>query len=135
MALLALPAGAQTLSHRAENGVPVVLVQVARTAKQTEVALRVEQALPGVCWTASGPDSPYLLADGHRYRFLGGDNIAACPARRDYEAGTVMTLRFEPLGAQVRSFSLVEGQGGENQLIDPASSRTRYWNFLRVRLE
>ncbi len=134
-ALIALPVAAQTLPHRAENDVPVVMTQVERTPKQTAVTLRVEQDLPSVCWAASGPDSPYLMAEGRRYRFVNGDNVTACPATRDYRAGDAMTLRFEPLGPEVRSFSLVEGQGGENQLIDPASSRNRYWNFLRVPLD
>ena len=35
---------------------------------------------------------------------------------------------------EVRTFSLVEGQGGENQMIDPASTKSRFWNFLRVKL-
>jgi hypothetical protein len=39
------------------------------------------------------------------------------------------------LPPQVREFSLVEGQGGENQMIDPAANRGRsYWNFLHVNL-
>ena len=51
----------------------------------------------------------------------------------NYGAGEVMVLRFEPLGAQVHEFSLVEGQGGENQLIDPVAHKTeRYWNFLHI---
>jgi hypothetical protein len=45
-----------------------------------------------------------------------------------------MVLRFEPLEPQVREFSLVEGEGGENQMIDPASAvNIRYWNFLHVK--
>jgi hypothetical protein len=87
-----------------------------------------------VCWNSSGPDSPYLLAEGRHYRFLNGDSITACPTRRDYATREIMVLRFAPLDPQVRQFSLVEGQGGENQLVDPASSTIRYWNFLRVKL-
>jgi len=44
-----------------------------------------------------------------------------------------MVLRFEPLDPQIREFSLVEGEGGENQMVDPASSRGSYWNFLHVK--
>jgi hypothetical protein len=44
-----------------------------------------------------------------------------------------MVLRFEPIEPQIREFSLVEGEGGENQMIDPASSRGTYWNFLHVK--
>ena len=68
-------------------------------------------------------------------RFLGGDGITACPARRNYVARESMALRFEPLDPQAKEFSLVEGQGGENQMIDPASSKSRFWNFLRVKLK
>lgn len=125
---------AEPISHQAENSVPVAIVQLNRTAGFTEARLQTQAARPGVCWASTGPNSPYLLAAGHRYRFLGGDNIANCPARRDYGAGEIMVLRFEPLDPQAQEFSLVEGEGGENQMIDPKSSPgARYWNFLRVK--
>lgn len=54
---------------------------------------------------------------------------------RNYAAGESMALRFEALDSQAKEFSLVEGQGGENQMIDPASSKARFRNFLRVRLK
>ena len=134
MALLALPAAAETLFHRAENQVPVAMVQVVRTADYTEVHLQTQAALKRVCWNSTGPNSPYLLADGRRYRYLSGENITACPTQRPYGDKDVMVLRFEPLASQARAFSLVEGQGGENQMIDPKSSGTQYWNFLRIKL-
>jgi hypothetical protein len=129
------PLAAQTLSYRAENQVPVTLIAVKRTAQFTEVQLRADTDLQKVCWWAAGENSPYLLADGRRYRVLSGANITSCPQRRDYKSNEVMVLRFEPLAESVRQMSLVEGQGGENQMADPASQRgVRYWNFLRVSL-
>ena len=133
--LLAFPAGAQSLFHRAENQVQVTLVKVVRMADYTEVHLQTQAALKGVCWYATGENSPYLLAEARRFRYLSGDNIAACPAQQDYANQAVMVLRFQPLAAQTRTFSLVEGQGGENQMIDPASTQSRFWNFLRVKLD
>lgn len=128
-------AHAQDFSHRAENNVPVTLVKMSRQAQYTEVQLRADANLKDVCWASSGDNSPYLLADGRRYRFLQGGNIAPCPDRRGYNAGETMILRFEPLPASVRQFSLVEGKGGENQMADPASQPgVRYWNFLRIPL-
>jgi len=132
VAALALPLAAKTLAHRAENGVPVVMIEVARIDKVTRVTLRAEEALSRVCWAPGGADSRYLIADGRRYRFLSGDNITACPTTRDYRAQETLTLRFELLDERVRVVSLVEGQGGESQMVDPSSSPNRYWNFLRV---
>ena len=137
--LLTLGAGsiaqAQTLSHRAENQVPVTLIEVNRQAQYTEVHLRADIDRENVCWTDQGDNSPYLLAGGKRYRFIEGRNIMICPARRGYKAGEVMILHFQPLPASINQISLVEGQGGENQMIDPASAPgMRYWNFLRVAL-
>ena len=102
--LLAVPAGAQSLFHRAENQVQVALVKVVRTANYTEVHLQTLAALKSVCWYASGENSPYLLAEGRRFRYLSGDNIAACPAQQDYANQAVMVLRFQPLAAQTRTF-------------------------------
>ena len=113
----------------------VALVKVVRAAGYTEIHLQTQASLKDVCWYASGPNSPYLLADAHRYRYLSGDNIAACPAQQAYADRQVMVLRFEPLAPQTRTFSLVEGQGGENQMIDPSSTKSRFWNFLRVKLD
>ncbi len=123
--LLAMPAGAQSLFHRAENQVQVALTKVVRTAEYTEVHLQTQAALKGVCWAAAGDNSPYLSADGQRYRYRKGDNVTDCPTRRDYADKEVMLLRFEPLPAQNHMFSLWEGHGGENQLIDPASTKGR----------
>jgi hypothetical protein len=132
---MACVAHSQDFTHRAENNVPVTLVKMSRQAQYTEVQLRADVDLKDVCWTSSGDNSPYLLADGRRYRFLQGGNITPCPDRRGYSAGEVMSLRFEPLPSSVRQFSLVEGKGGENQMADPASQPgVRYWNFLRVPL-
>lgn len=133
--LFAFPTAAQTLLHRAENQVPVAMVKVVRTTGHTEVHLQTQAALKGVCWHATGADSPYLMAEGRRYRYLSGNNIAACPAQQGYADREVMVLRFEPLAPQTRTFSLVEGQGGENQMIDPNSTKSRFWNFLRVKLD
>jgi hypothetical protein len=128
------PAEAQTLFHMAENQVPIAMVRVVHTPQHTEVHLQTQAAVPKVCWESGGPDSAYLLAEGRRYRFLGGDRITNCPMERNYDLRETMVLRFEPLAAQAREFSLVEGQGGENQMINPASSTRRFWNFLRVKL-
>ncbi len=130
---LACVAHAQDFSHRAENNVPVTLVKLNRQTQYSEVQLRSDVNLKDVCWTSSGDNSPYLLADGRRYRFLQGGNITTCPDRRGYNAGEIMILRFEPLSDSVHQFSLVEGKGGENQMADPASQPgVRYWNFLRI---
>lgn len=132
--LPALPAAAETLFHRAENQVPVAIVEIKRPAEHTEIHLQAQAALTKVCFAASGPNSPYLLAAGRNYRYLGGDNVTACPERRDYAAGAIMMLRFEPLAAGSSTFSFVSGQSGEKQPIDVVSPTTPYWNFLRVRL-
>lgn len=125
-------AGAETLFHRAENQVPVAIVEIKRPPEHTEIHLQAQAALTKVCFAASGPNSPYLLASGRNYRYLGGDNVTACPERRDYAAGDTMILRFEPLVAGSSTFSFVSGQGGEKQPIDVVSPTTPYWNFLRV---
>jgi hypothetical protein len=132
--LAARPAVAETLFHRAENQVPVAIVEIKRPPQHTEVHLKAQAALTKVCFAASGPNSPYLLASGRNYRYLGGDNITACPERRDYAAGDVMVLRFEPLAAGSSTFSFVSGQAGEKQPIDAVAPTTPYWNFLRVQL-
>ena len=82
-----LSAVAETLMHRAENQVPVAIVRVERTADHTEIHLQTQAALEKVCFAPTGPNSPYLLANGQNYRYLGGDNVTACPQRRDYAAG------------------------------------------------
>jgi len=134
VASLLQPAAAETLFHRAENQVPVAIVEIKRPADHTEIHLQAQTALAKVCFATSGPNSPYLLASGRNYRYLGGDNVTACPERRDYAPADVMVLRFEPLAAGSSTFSFVSGQGGEKQSIDVVSPTTPYWNFLRVRL-
>jgi len=128
------PVFAETLFHRAENQVPVAIVEIDRTSARTEIRLQAQAALTKVCFAASGPNSPYLLASGRNYRYLGGENVSACPERRDYGAGDVMVLHFEPLAAGNSTFSFVSGQGGEKQSIDAVAPNTPYWNFIRVRL-
>lgn len=130
----ASPAGAETLFHRAENQVPVAIVQIDRTSAYTEIRLQAQAALTKTCFAATGPNSPYLLASGRNYRYLGGDNASICPERRDYAAGDVIVLRFEPLAAGNSTFFFVSGQGGEKQSVDAVAPNTPYWNFLRVRL-
>jgi hypothetical protein len=133
-AALVPPASAETLFHRAENQVPVAIVRIERPPGQTEIHLQAQAALTKVCFAANGPNSPYLLAGGRNYRSLGGDNVSACPERRDYATGDVMVLRFEALDAGNSTFSFVSGQGGERQPIGIAAPATPYWNFIRVRL-
>ncbi len=138
--LLLLAAGgssiAQTgLFHRAENQVAIALVQVNRTTAFTEVRLETLSATKGgVCWYRAGPDSPYLIAEERRYRYLGGDNITDCPDRRNYNEREIMVLRFEPLPQTVREFSLVEGEGGEDQMRGKRRANETFWNFLYVKL-
>lgn len=129
------PAAAEAVFQLAENKVPVALVEVAKSSRYTEIRLQAQAAVTGVCWTAQGPDSPYLLANGRRYRFLGGDGITTCPAVRNYVARESMALRFEPLDPQIKEFSFVDGQVGQNQMSDPEPAKTRVWNFLRVTLK
>ena len=125
---------AEILPHRAENQVLAAIVEIKRPAAHTEIHIQALAALTKVCFPASGPNSPYLLAAGRNYRYLGGDNVTACPDRRDYAAGDIMVLRFEPLVAGSSTFSFVSGQSGEKQPVDVVSPTTPYWNFLRVRL-
>jgi len=134
VAAFAVTGKAQSMFHRAENNVPIAIIQVVRTADDIAVKLQTLRAIAKVCWTADGPNSPYLVADGRRYRYLSGDNVSACPQRTDYAESDIMILHFEPLDSKVRIFSLVEGEGGENQMANAQSSDRRYWNFLRVTL-
>jgi hypothetical protein len=80
--LSALPASAETLFHRAENQLPVAIVRIERAPAHTEIHLQAQAALTKVCFAASGPNSPYLLAGGRNYRYIGGDNVTACRERR-----------------------------------------------------
>ena len=128
------PSEAETLFHRAENQVPVAIVEIKRPSEFTEIHLQAQAALTKVCFATSGPNRPYLLAAGRNYFYVGGDNVTTCPERRDYAQGDTMVLRFEPLAAGSSTFSFVSGQGGEKQSIDVISPTTPYWNFLRVRL-
>jgi len=128
------PVAAQKLLHRAENQVPVAIVEVKRAPGQTEIHLRALAALSKVCFAASGPNSPYLLASGQNYRYLGGENVTTCPERRDYAANDVLVLRFEAIEPGASTFSFVSGQAGEKQPIDIVAPTTPYWNFLRVPL-
>ena len=133
--LLAGPAFPQSLFHRAENNVQVALVKVERTAAYTEIQLQTQKAMNGVCWYASGPNSPFLVAAGEHYRYVSGDNITACPGKQNYANQEIMTLRFEPLPAETKTFSLVEGEGGENQMINRKSSSETFWNFVGIKLD
>jgi hypothetical protein len=130
IAQLALPALAEPLMHRAENQVPVAIIQVERPASQTEIHLKTLAVLEKVCFAATGPNSPYILANGRNYRYLGGDNVTACPQRRDYAAGDVLVLRFEPLETGSSTFSLASG--GAKQAADAVSPTAPSWNFIRV---
>ena len=131
-ALKLLPslAVAEGVLQRAENNVPVALVGVEHPAGHTDIHLQAQAALEKVCFAASGPNSPYLLANGRNYRYLGGENVTACPQRRDYAAGDVLVLRFEPLEAGTSTFSLASGS--EKQSADAVSPAAPAWNFIRV---
>lgn len=133
VAAFAPTAKAEPLFHLAENKGPVAIVKVVRTLEKTEISLKVLQALKTVCWYSTGPNSPYLLANSRRYRFVSGENTSACPTPQGYAAQEVMVLRFQPLESGIREFSLVEGEGGENQMVDPKSSKETFWNFLHIR--
>ena len=136
LAMSSQSAAGGTMFHRAENDVPVVITEIRPYISYTEIHMRTLAPLDSVCWSYSGPNSPYLLSEGMRYQFLNGDFISSCPETVDYGTDDLMILRFEPFVDYVSSFHLVEGEGGENQLIDPASSAgVRYWNFLNVSLE
>ena len=58
---------AETLFHRAENQVPVAIVEIKRPAGHTEIHLQAQATLTKVCFAANGPNSPYLLAAGRNY--------------------------------------------------------------------
>ncbi len=83
-----------------------------------------------MCFAATGPNSPYLLANGQNYRYLGGDNVTVCPQRRDYVAGEVLVLRFAPLAAGSSTFSMASGS--EKPSSDAVSPASPSWNFVRV---
>jgi hypothetical protein len=133
--LFAFPIAAQTLPHRAENQVPVAIVKIDRAPDHTAIHIQAQAALAKVCFPAKGANSPYLLANGRNYRYLGGDNVSACPERRDYTAAEVMVLRFEPLEVGSSTFSFVSGQTDGKQSTDAISPTTPYWSFIRVRLD
>jgi hypothetical protein len=127
---------AQPMAHLAENNVQVAIIEVARTPQYTQVRLEMRAAGNGICWYFRGPNSPYLIAEGHRYHFLAGERITDCPQKTAYSSRDTMVLRFEPLPAGVHQFSLVEGEGGESQMINPSAHRNEtFWNFLRVKAE
>lgn len=127
-------AAAEPVYHAAENRIPIVMTDVRRFTDRTEIYLRTLKPLKQSCLALSGANSPYLLANGKRHKFKGGENIAICPTHKAHPANAVMILRFEPLGQNVRTFHLVEGRGGEKEARNRSSSRGRYWNFLKVRL-
>jgi hypothetical protein len=52
------PAAADTLFQRAENQVPVAIVEIKRPAEHTEIHLQAQAALAKVCFAASGPTAP-----------------------------------------------------------------------------
>jgi len=130
VSLFALPAVAETLMHRAENQVPVAIVQIERPANHTEIHLQAQAGLEKVCFAPTGPNSPYLLANGQNYRYLGGDNVTACPQRRDYAAGDVLVLRFAPLEAGTSTFSFASG--GDKRSGEAVSPAAPSWTFVRV---
>jgi hypothetical protein len=90
-------AAAEPLQVKAENNVPVTMIEASRTSDYTLIGLKAEVALESVCWYADGDNSPYLLADGRRYRYVGGNNVTVCPSQRGYAAGEIMVLSFERL--------------------------------------
>lgn len=133
LAVASTPAAADDVAAPADDAAPVMLIQFTRTARAIEVRLQATAPLKDACWTMTGPNSPYLIAAEHRYPLIGGDRITACPKGRDYAEGEVMVLRFAPLRPNVTEFSLIEGVGGESQILDPDSATRRYWNFLHVK--
>jgi len=117
----------------AEGKVKVAVIEVNRSAQFTTMRLQTQVSLKGVCWANKGVDAPYLEIDGQTFRFLSGDNITTCPAERDYAEHEEMVLRFEPLDANVRNVSLIEGKGGRDQLLSrPSASGRTFWNFLNI---
>ena len=127
---LVLSAMAETLTHRAENQVPVAIVRIERSADHTEIHLQAQADLEKVCFAQTGSNSPYLLANGQNYRYLGGDNVTPCPQRRDYAAGDVLVLRFAPLETGTSTFSLTSG--GDKRSGEAVSPAAPSWNFVRV---
>ncbi|HLQ77306.1 MAG TPA: hypothetical protein VK210_08120 [Terriglobia bacterium] len=126
----------QTAFVLAEDNAQVAVVGVTRATRFTSVRLQAQMMLSAVCWAAMGTDSPYLEAGEHRYRFLGGDNLTTCPVERNYAEREEMVLRFETVDSQANKVSLIEGKGGEDQLLGRASaSNRRFWNFLDIPLK
>ena len=124
-----------TVSILAEDNAQVAVIDVTRSTRFTSLRLQAQAMLSSVCWAATGADSPYLEANGQRYRFLGGDNITTCPTERKYDERDEMVLRFEPLDPQAQRVSLIEGKGGEDQMLArPSRSGRRFWNFLDIPL-
>jgi hypothetical protein len=112
----------------------VAIVRIERAPAHTEIHLQAQAALHKGLLRGERSQQSVLLASGRNYRYLGGDNVTACPERRDYAAKDEMVLRFEPLAESNSTFSFVSGQGGEKQSIDAVSPNSPYWNFIRVRL-
>lgn len=123
------------LHHPGENQIPAAITEIRLLPRYTEIVVTTLRPATQVCWSESGPDSPFLLSGGKRFAFIDGDNIRNCPARQSYRTNEAMILRFAPLDGDYPELSLVEGEGGEKQALDPSSSRVRYWNFLRIRFD
>jgi len=138
-------AEAETVHRLSQVDAHFAVVNVVREKGFTEIHIKPLSEPPqrviepagetwfAICWAESGPDAPFLSADGKRYRYLGGDNVSHCPRSRRYD-GKVMVLRFEPLGADVRQFSLIEGVGGEKQLTGTVNAAAPYLNFVDIQL-
>lgn len=122
------------LFHPAENQVELAIIDVKRSPSNTEVKI-VVTAQTRICWHKSGPDSPYLVAGKRNYRLITSEGAALCPDYRIYDRNETMVLRFEPLPNDVQEFSLVEGEGGENQMQGKFKREETFLSFLNIKLK
>lgn len=115
------------LYHKGEVGTPATLLRVTKHSDRTDLLFALQRDTHGVCWSLSGRNAPYLLANNRMYRLVDTENVTACPVRRSYTKSETFTLSFEGLSSTNNRFSLFEGEDG-------ASRKNGYWNFLDVTL-
>ena len=114
---------AEKLFKLAENKVPVAIVEVIRNADSTEVHVQTQAPRKDVCWYAVGPNSPYLIAGGHRYRFNDGEHFVGCPSRINYAKGA---WHHPLLVMNAGRFIVIDRKGAGNNLEEFAMVKSFY---------
>lgn len=118
--------------YQGGNKAAVILVKI--TPLQTEIHIQVIDRHVGIVpWGTMEDCIPYLqTSDGTRYDFIGALN----PTRRYFYKNEVMVLLFQPLPLATSKFSLIEGNGGEEQLRTSIinTNMLTYWNYIDISL-